>query len=116
MGGLKLAGGLWIIGGISSALMVFGVLDEPMLLALGLGGTIVGLRIGALLLGRPGPAVVRWSNVAGLAWLVGFGALTVIEVVAQMGYVWTAIQILAFGVAGALVTYSQRAAAASASA
>jgi hypothetical protein len=109
MGGLKLAGGLWIVGGLSCGLMVFGVLDEPILLALGLGGTIVGLTIGALMLTRPGPGVVRWSNVAGLAWLIAFGALTVVEVAAHMGYVLSVVRILVFGVAGALVAYSRRA-------
>jgi len=114
MGGLKLPGALWIIGGLSSALMVFGVLDEPILLALGVSGAIVGLAIGARLASRPGPDVVRLSNVAGIAWLIAFGALTVVEVVMQMGYVLSAVQILAFGVAGALLAYSRRAAAASA--
>jgi hypothetical protein len=114
MGALKVAGGLWIIGGLSSASMVFGVLDEPGLLVLGVGGAVVGLTIGALLLARPGPGVVRASSVAGIAWLVAFGALTVIEITMEMGYVMTAVWIMAFGVAGALVAYSHRAAMASA--
>ena len=114
MGGLKLVGALWIIGGVSSALMVFGVLDEPILLALGVSGAFVGLTVGALLVARPGPDFVRLSNVAGIAWLIAFGALTVVEVVMQMGYALSVVQILAPGVAGALVAYSRRAAAASA--
>jgi hypothetical protein len=56
---VPLAGGLWILAGLRSALIVFGVLDEPILVALGLGGAIVGLTIGALVVGRPGPEVVR---------------------------------------------------------
>ena len=114
MGGLKLAGGLWVIGGLKSAGMVFGVLDEPAILALGLGGGVVGLTIGALLLARPGPGVVRWSNVAGIAWLIAFGALTLTEIVMQMGYVLSVLLLTAFGVAGALVAYWRRAAVASA--
>jgi hypothetical protein len=115
MGGLKLAGVLWIIGGVSSAGMAFGVWEDgPIMLALALGGAIVGLAIGALLITRPGPEVVRWSNVAGLAWLIAFGALTVVEVVMQMGYALSVVRILGFGLAGALVAYSRRAAAASA--
>jgi hypothetical protein len=108
MSALKLAGGLWIIGGLKSAGMAFGVWDEPILLVLALGGAIVGLTIGALLLARPGPDVVRWSNVAGLAWLIAFGALTVVEIVTQMGYTLSVAVQAAFGVAGALVAYFGR--------
>jgi hypothetical protein len=114
MGGLKLAGGLWIIAGASSAAVMFGVLDEPMLLALMIGGAVVGLTIGALLVARPGPGVVRWSNIAGIAWLIGFGSLTLVEVTTQMGYVSSAVWLTTWGVAGALVAYSRRAMVASA--
>jgi hypothetical protein len=114
MGGLKLAGALWIIAGVYSAGMVFGVWDEPILLALALGGAIVGLTIGAFLVARPGADVVRWSNVAGLAWLIAFGGLTLVEVVMQMGYAVSVALHTALGVAGALVAYRRRAAVASA--
>jgi hypothetical protein len=114
MGGLRLAGALWIIAGVSCALMVFGVLDEPFLLVLGVSGAIVGLTIGTLLVARPGPDVVRLSTIAGIAWLSAFGGLAVVEVAMQMGYVLTAVRILGFGLAGALVAWSRRAAAASA--
>ena len=109
MGGLKLAGGLWIIAGANSAGTVFGVWDEPILLAMFLGGAIVGLTIGAFLVRQPGANAVRWSNVAGLAWLIVFGALTVVEVVTQMGYALSVALHTALGVAGALVAYSRRA-------
>jgi hypothetical protein len=115
MGGFKLAGGLWIIAGVNSAGMVFGVWEDgPIMLALALGGAIVGLTIGSLLVARPGPDVVRWSNVAGLAWLIAFGALTVVEVVMQMGYALSVALHTALGVAGALVAYWRRGAVASA--
>ena len=108
MGGLKLAGGIWIIAGVKSAGMVFGVWDEPILLVFALGGAIVGLTIGYLLVARPGADVVRWSSVAGLAWLLAFGALTVVQVVLQMGYVLSMALHTALGVAGALVAYWRR--------
>jgi hypothetical protein len=114
MGGLKLAGGLWIIAGVKSAGMVFGVWDEPIVLALALGGAIVALAIGTLLVARPGPDAVRWSNVAGLAWLIAFGSLTVVEEVAQMGYTISVALHTALGVAAALVAYRRGAAVASA--
>jgi hypothetical protein len=114
MGALRLAGVLWIIGGLSSAAVIFGVLHEPFQLALTVGGTIVGLTIGACLVARPGPGVVRWSSIAGIAWLVAFGALTLFEIAMRMGYVSTAVWLTAWGVAGAVVAYWRRAAAASA--
>jgi hypothetical protein len=114
MVGLKLAGGLWLFAGLYSAGIAFGVLDEPTLLALAVAGAIVGLTIGVLLVARPGPGVVRWSNVAGIAWLIAFGALTLVEVVTQMGYVLSVAVLTAFGVAGALLAYWRRAAVASA--
>jgi len=111
MGGVKLAGGLWIIAGLSCAILVFFTMDEP-ITALFVSGAIVGLTTGALLFARPGPGVVRWSNVAGLAWLIAFGAYTLIELDKQ--YLSTAVWLTAFGVAGALVAYWRRAAVASA--
>jgi hypothetical protein len=109
MGGLKLAGALWIIAGVNSAGTVFGVWNEPILLAMFLGGAIVGLTVGALLITRPGPDVVSWSNVAGIAWLIAFGALTVAEVVLQMGYALSVGFHTVLGVAGAVVAYRRRA-------
>ena len=68
MSGLKLAGGLCIIAGVNSAGMAFGVWEDgPTMFALALGGAIVGLHRGPPT-ARPGPEVVRWSNVAGLVW------------------------------------------------
>ena len=105
MGGLKLAAGLWIIAGLSCVVLVFFTMDEP-IMALFVGGAIVGLTIGSLLFARPGPGVVRWSNVAGLAWLIAFGAFTLTELDKQ--HLSTAVWLTAFGVAGALVAYLRR--------
>ena len=110
MGGLKLAGGLWIIAGLSCAMLVFFTLGEP-IMALFVGGAIVALTIGAVLFARPGPGAVRWSNVAGLAWLIAFGAYTLAELDKQ--YLSTAVWLLAFGAAGALVAYWRRSVVAS---
>jgi hypothetical protein len=81
-------------------------------MALFVGGAIVGLTTGALLIARPGPGAVRWSNAAGLAWLVAFGAYTLYEL--DKPYLSTAIVLSALGLAGALVAYLRRAAVASA--
>jgi hypothetical protein len=111
MGGLKLAGGLWIIAGLSNVVLVFATLGEPMMV-LFVVGAIVGLTIGVLLLVRPGPGAVRWSNVAGLAWLIAFGAYTLTQLDKQ--YLSTAVWLTAFGLAGAIVAYWRRAPVASA--
>jgi hypothetical protein len=104
----KLAAGLWIAGGLYSTGMAFGVLDEPIILALAVAGGIVGLTIGALLLARPGARAVRWSNVAGIAWLIAFVALAVGEVALQMGYVGSVLILTALGASGALLAYWRR--------
>jgi hypothetical protein len=112
MRALKLAGALWIIGGVNSFGMMIGTLGEPIIMALSASGAIVGVTIGALLIARPGPQAVRWSNVAGIAWFVAFGALTLAEIALQMDYVLSVAVHTAFGVVGALVAYSGRAAVA----
>jgi hypothetical protein len=111
MGGLKLAGGLWIIAGLSNLVIAFVTFGEPVM-ALFVVGAIVGLTIGGLLIARPGQGTVRGSSVAGLAWLIAFGAYTLIQLDKQ--YLSTAVWLLAFGVAGALVAYWRRAGVASA--
>jgi hypothetical protein len=122
MGGIRLAGALWIMAGLTCAgLLIFvfvlenledlGVLlQNPALPALVLGGAIVGLLIGVLLIARPGPGVVRWSTVAGVAWLIVFGSLALTRL-DKPGPLLSTSLITGFGVAGALVAYWRRAAA-----
>jgi hypothetical protein len=108
MGGLRLAGVLWLIGGILSALLVLVALDTPgYALLLGAGG-IVGLVIGGFLVWRPSADVIRWSNVAGVAWLVAFGWLTVTNLDKPAGEVISGLILAAFGVLGALLAYIRR--------
>jgi hypothetical protein len=119
MGGLRLAGALWIIAGLTCAgLLIFvfvgenlenpGVLlQNPALPALVLAGAIVALLIGVLLIARPGPGVVRWSTVAGVAWLIVFGSLALTRL-DKPGPLLSTSLITGFGVAGALVAYWSR--------
>jgi hypothetical protein len=86
---------------------VFGTIGEP-IMVLFLGGAIVGLTTGVVLIARPGPGAVRWSNAAGLAWLIAFGAFTLYEL--DKPYLSTAVMVLTPGVAGALVAYWRRSA------
>lgn len=119
MGGPRLAGALWIIAGVICAgLLIFvfvgenlenlGILlQNPALLALVASGAIVGLLIGVLLIARPGPRVVRWSTVAGVAWLIGFGSLALTRL-DKPGPLLSTSLITGFGVAGAVVAYWSR--------
>jgi len=122
MGGLRLGGALWICAGLScTGLLAFvfvgenlenlGILlERPALPALVAGGAIVSLTIGVLLIARPGPDVVRWSNIAGIAWLIVFGALALTRL-DRPGPLLSTSLITAFGVAGALVAYLSKSAA-----
>ena len=121
MGGLRLAGALWTMAGVACAgLLSFvfigenvhdlgAMLEHPVLPALMLGGALVGLLIGSLLLTRPGPAVVRWSSLAGVGWLIGFGPLVVAALGgAESGPLVSSSLITGLGVAGAGVAYRSR--------
>jgi hypothetical protein len=108
MRGLRLAGVLWIVGGLLSALLVLVVLDTPAFAVLLGAGGIVGLAIGALLIWRPSAGVIRWSNIAGVAWLVGFGWLTATNIDKPAGEWLSGLILAALGVAGGLVAYARR--------
>ena len=119
MPGLRNAGALWIGAGVVCAgllIVVFigenakdlgALLRDPGPPALVLAGAVVALSIGALLITRPGPAVVRWSTVAGVSWLIIFGSWTVIAF-GDPGPRTSTLLITGFGVAGALVAYLSR--------
>jgi hypothetical protein len=116
MGGLRLAGALWLAAGVVCAgLLLFvligenihdlgTLLEHPALPALVLGGALVALLIGSLLLTHRGPDVVRWSSLAGVAWLIGFGSLVVAALGGdEFGPVVSSSLITGLGVAGAIV-------------
>ncbi len=120
MSTLRLAGTFWIMAGVVCAgLLSFVLIGEHIndlgglmvnlaLPARVLGGALVAFLIGSLLLTRPGPNVVRWSSLAGIAWLIAFGPLVVTSVTAALGGydvgpVISSSLIIGFGIAGALV-------------
>jgi hypothetical protein len=110
--GIRLGGALWVIAGVICAgLLVFVFLGEgrvtenPGLAAMVLGGAVAALLTGGLLLARPGLALVRWSTVVGLAWLLGFGSLTLSALNGpEGGPVLSSSLITGFGVASTIVT------------
>ena len=111
--GLRLGGALWVIAGVICAgLFVFVFVGEnllaqnPGLSAAVLGGAVAALLTGRLLLARPGPGVVRWSTVLGLAWLLAFGSLMLSSLNGpEGGPTLSSGLITGFGVAAALVTF-----------
>jgi len=115
MSTLRLAGALWLMAGVTCAgLLLFVLIGEhihdlgallknPGLPALVLGGALVALLIGSLLLTRRGPDVVRWSSLAGVAWLIGFGSLIVAALgSSESGPLVSSSLITGLGVAGAV--------------
>jgi hypothetical protein len=109
--GFRIAGALWIIAGLSSAALLIFVLDNPVFIALMAGGAIVGLSLGILLITRASPDVVRWSSLAGVAWLIAFGGVTLTQLDQPIGQLFSVVWLTVFGVAGALVAHWRRAAA-----
>jgi len=111
--GLRLGGALWVIAGVICAgLFVFVFVGEnllaqnPGLSAAVLGGAVAALLTGQLLRARPGPGVVRWSTVLGLAWLLAFGSLMLTSLNGpEGGPTLSSGLITGFGVAAALVTF-----------
>jgi hypothetical protein len=127
MSSLRLAGTLWIMAGVVCAGLLSFVLIGEHITDLGavlanlalparvLGGTLVAFLIGGLLLTRPGPNVVRWSSLAGIAWLIAFGPLVVTSVAAALGGsesgpVVSSSLITGLGIAGAVVGQLSRSA------
>jgi len=121
MSTLRLAGALWIMAGVACAgLLSFvfigenirdlgALLENPAKPALVLGGALVALPIGSLLLTRRGPDVVRWSSLAGVAWLIGFGPLVVAALGGdEFGPLLSSSLITGLGVAGAVVGHLSR--------
>jgi hypothetical protein len=121
MGGLRVAGALWIMAGVVCiGLLSFvfigenvndlgALLRNPGLPALVLGGALVALLIGSRLLIRPGPDVVRWSSLAGVAWLIAFGPLVLGALGGdESGPLLSSSLITGFGIAGAVVAYRSR--------
>jgi hypothetical protein len=121
MSGLRLAGALWIMAGVTCAgLLLFVFVGEnlrdlgalvrnPALPALVLGGALVAFLVGGLLLSGRGRDMVRWSSIAGVAWLIAFGPLVVGALrPGESGPLLSSGLITGLGIAGALVAYRSR--------
>jgi hypothetical protein len=92
---------------VSAALLII-VLDNPLFIALMAAGAIVGLSLGILLITRASVDVVRWSILAGVAWLIAFGGMTLTQLNKPIGQLFSVLWLTGFGVAGAVVAYRRR--------
>ena len=95
---------LWLIAGASTAGIAFFIVDRVTLGAF-IIGAVAAVVLGLAFLFRPSPGLVRWSNVAGAAWLVAFGTITMLNITNPVEEVLSLIWILLFGVLGAVAAY-----------
>jgi hypothetical protein len=98
----------WRVGGLTSAL-IFNYVPDDLLYQVVFGaGGIVGIVLGVLLALRPRTSLVTWSDIAGIAWFLAFGYVTVTTLGYPIEEVIANVWILAFGVAGAVVAHLRR--------
>ena len=103
----KLAAVLWLIAGISSGGIAF-FLDDPLDLAIFIGGGVLAVLLALAMLVRPSPRWVAWSNLLGVAWLLAFGAVILTSLSLPVAELLSVVWVLAFGVGGAIVAYARR--------
>jgi hypothetical protein len=107
MGTQRWAGILWLVAGISSGGIAF-FLDQPLDLAIFVGGSALAIVLGLAMLVRPSPSRVTWSNLLGAAWLLAFGAVILTRLSLPIEQLLSVVWILAFGVAAAVLAYARR--------
>jgi hypothetical protein len=103
----ELAGVLWLIAGISSGGIAF-FLDDPLDLAIFIGGAALAVLLALAMLVRPSPSWVTWSNLLGAGWALGFGAVTLTSLSLPIEQLISVVWVLAFGLGGAVVAYARR--------
>ena len=107
MASQKLAGILWLIAGISSGGIAF-FLDDPLDLAIFIGGAVLAVLLALAMLVRPSSSWVLWSNLLGAAWLLAFGAVILTRLSLPIAELLSVVWVLAFGLAGAVIAYARR--------
>jgi len=107
MASQKLAGVLWLIAGVSSGGIAF-FLDDPLDLAIFIGGAVMAILLAIAMLVRPSPAWVTWSNLLGAAWVLAFGAVVLTSLSFPIEEVLSVVWVLAFGLAGAVAAHARR--------
>jgi hypothetical protein len=104
----KLAGALWLIAGISSGGIAF-FLNDPLDLAIFIGGAVLAVLLALVMLVRPSPSWVTWSSVLGAAWVLAFGGVILTSLSLPIEQLLSVVWIFGFGLAGAVVAYARRA-------
>jgi hypothetical protein len=107
MGQQRSAGVLWLIAGISSGGIAF-FLDQPLDLAIFIGGAVLAILLGLAFLVRPSPRWVSWSNLLGVVWVLAYGAVILTRLTIPIEQILSVVWILGFGAAAALVAYVRR--------
>jgi hypothetical protein len=107
VGSQKVAGILWLVAGISSGGIAF-FLDDPLDLAIFIGGAVLAVLLAIPMLVRPSPSWVAWSNLLGAAWMLAFGWVILTSLSLPIEQLLSVVWILGFGLAGALVAYARR--------
>jgi uncharacterized membrane protein HdeD (DUF308 family) len=105
MKGLRLAGILWLVGGVMSVVLTIVFRTDALQWVLTIASGLVAVALGLWLSVRPNTAIVPWSIAVGIAWLIIFAVLTAQqagELVAWSTDVFLAV----IGVAAAVVAYA----------
>jgi FtsH-binding integral membrane protein len=95
---------LWLVAGLSSALLVPYMTDQ-LLLAVFAIGAVVGIVLAATSLLRRSDRLARWSTVIGAVWLVVFVAITLANLGDPIEYLLPVVWIAVFGAAAGWVSY-----------
>ena len=105
MNGLRLAGILWLVGGVLSIVLTIVFRTNALQWVLTIPSGLVAVVLGLWLIVRPNKAIVPWSIALGIAWLIIFAVLTAQqagELVAWSTDVFLAV----IGVAATVVGYA----------
>jgi uncharacterized membrane protein HdeD (DUF308 family) len=105
MKGLRLAGILWLVGGVMSVVLTIVFRTDTLQWVLTIASGLVAVVLGLWLIVRPNTAIVPWSIAVGIVWLIIFAVLTAQqagELVAWSTDVFLAV----IGVAAAVVAYA----------
>jgi uncharacterized membrane protein HdeD (DUF308 family) len=105
MKGLRLAGILWLVGGVMSVVLTIVFRTDALQWVLTIASGLVAVVLGLWLSVRPTKAIVPWSIAVGIAWLIIFALLTAQQ--AGELVAWSTDVLLAvIGVAAAVVAYA----------
>ena len=104
MKALRWAGGLWLFAAVFSVFITVVFRTNAWQWPVTLIAGAVGVVLGLWLIGRPNFALVRWSSIAGVAWLIIYAFLTLQQSHELVAWA-TDVFLAALGIAAAIVAY-----------